>query len=281
MSTLDPSTFFDNLTRSEDGIWRAANEERISYPAGGHASCFAVEDNSFWFQHRNRCIVEVVRRFAGDRRPFVDVGGGNGVVAHALQCDGFETVLVEPGAEGAANARKRGVDHIIQATLESAGALPNRLPMVGLFDVIEHIEDSVAFLHRLRGYLHDDGVLFGTVPAYQWLWSDEDVHAGHFRRYTKESLAQELNGAGLRIEYVTYFFRPLIAPIWALRTLPSKWSPEPRARAPEDAERDHASESGRLSGLLGRMLAGEVGTIRRGASLSFGASCLFAARVRD
>ena len=47
----------------EEGIYYAAESEAISYPEEGNEACFEVEDQSFWFRHRNDCIREVVRNF--------------------------------------------------------------------------------------------------------------------------------------------------------------------------------------------------------------------------
>src|SRR5688572_19077691 len=78
------------------GYWVGPGHDGLSYPEQGNDAYFQIEDDSFWFQHRNQVIVEAVRSFppAG---PIFDVGGGNGCVAHALQKAGFPTVVVEPG----------------------------------------------------------------------------------------------------------------------------------------------------------------------------------------
>ena len=38
-------------------------DEQLSYPEDGNARCLAIEDSSFWFRHRNRCIVAAVSRY--------------------------------------------------------------------------------------------------------------------------------------------------------------------------------------------------------------------------
>jgi hypothetical protein len=35
----------------------------VSYLGEGNEACFEVEDQSFWFRHRNDCIRELVRSF--------------------------------------------------------------------------------------------------------------------------------------------------------------------------------------------------------------------------
>ncbi len=51
------------LQLGEDGIYYASESEAISYPEEGNEACFEVEDQSFWFRHRNDCIRELVRSF--------------------------------------------------------------------------------------------------------------------------------------------------------------------------------------------------------------------------
>jgi len=50
------------------------------------------------------------------------------------------------------------------------------------------------------------------------LWSNEDVHAGHYRRYTK-SMSNILKEAGFRIEFSSYIFSILPFPIFLLRSI--------------------------------------------------------------
>jgi hypothetical protein len=59
-----------NLNLCSDGVWYSSNNDAISYPEEGNEACFEVEDQSFWFRHRNDCIRELVRNFPpGGRGP--------------------------------------------------------------------------------------------------------------------------------------------------------------------------------------------------------------------
>ncbi len=99
----------ENLILRDDNIWHSKSDSVISYPDDGNEICFQVEDQSFWFNHRNRIIVKVVQRFPPQGVVF-DVGGGNGFVSLALSNAGIEAVLLEPGMRGIINARERGFD---------------------------------------------------------------------------------------------------------------------------------------------------------------------------
>lgn len=273
--------YSDALEQDEQGIWRADLSQPVSYPTDGNETCFIVEGDSFWFKHRNRCIVSLVERWpAPEPGPLFDVGGGNGVVAVALESAGISTVLVEPGAVGAANGRGRGLRNVVLGTLESAAFRSGSLPSVGIFDVIEHIEDRVNFLDEVHRILVPGGMLYATVPAYGWLWSDEDVHAGHFLRYTVDSLTDELAGRGFEVDYCSYFFRPLPLPIFLLRSLPHRLGAMLGRRSAGGAasmEQEHNAGGGATRALVERLLEGEVERINAGQTMSFGASCLVAA----
>ena len=56
-------------------------------------------------------------------------------------------------------------------------------------DVLEHIEDDRGETARAAAHLRPGGKLIVLAPAHQWLYSPFDRAIGHFRRYTKRSLA--------------------------------------------------------------------------------------------
>ena len=93
-----------------------------------------------------------------------------------------------------------------------SGGLPDgllvedgRFGLIGLFDVVEHVEEDVASLKALGAKLTADGHLVISVPALPWLWSGHDVSHHHFRRYTKASLRKAVEDAGLVVEGIGYF----------------------------------------------------------------------------
>lgn len=266
-----------NLEQGTNGIWSARNVSKVSYPDEGNASCLAVEDTSFWFRHRNSCILEVIKHLP-PAVPFFDVGGGNGYVAKALQDAGLEVVVVEPGSIGALNARRRGVHHVIRASLEDAGFLPGVLPSVGLFDVLEHVEDDDVFLRSIRNYLRPGGAVYITVPAFEWLWSHEDAFAGHYRRYTRRSLSRVLKEAGLQVEFVTCFFTLLPIPTLIFRSLPYRLGLRKASPTQDAVRRDHQIRSSLGGRVLNFMLRRELERIKAGRETSFGGSCLAVAR---
>ena len=192
-----------------------------SYPEDGHNRYFAIEDDSFWFRHRNNTIITAIKNFPPVGF-ILDVGGANGFVTLGLNEHGFESILLEPSINGVQNAKKRGLKPIICSTLADAGFKNNTIPAIGLFDVLEHIENEIDFLKELKRILFADGRLYITVPSCGFLWSQEDEYAGHFRRYSMSRLKKILNESGFSIDFSTYFFSTLLFPLFFARTLPCK-----------------------------------------------------------
>jgi SAM-dependent methyltransferase len=264
-----------NLAPGPEGIWVSRGQAAVSYPNGGNQNCLSLEADSFWFVHRNRCILALLDRFPPPGIVF-DVGGGNGYVAYAMQQAGYPAALVEPGWQGVWNARFRGVETLICSTLEGAGFAPGSLPAVGLFDVLEHIEQEARFLDTLHTLLVPEGRLYLTVPAYPALWSADDDYAGHYRRYHLGRLRARLNAAGFRILSAGYFFMLLPLPIFLVRAIPSRLGLR-RQEAWDRYQAEHKSRSGALGRILARVLDLELAYMRSGRALPFGASCLVAA----
>jgi SAM-dependent methyltransferase len=277
---IDVSTIAPNLSLGADGIWYGADGDALSYPAGGNEACFQIENSSFWFNHRNACILAAVRNFPPrEGGPIFDIGGGNGFVSIGLLRAGFDTVLVEPGPVGASNGKKCGLPTVICATTIAAGFRNATLDAVGLFDVIEHLQDDDQFLTSIHGLLKPGGRLYATVPAYPALWSKEDELAGHFRRYTCKSIGALMERTGFKIEYSTYIFRPLPLPILLFRSLPYRLEHIGGSGGTRDGARDHRPVTGIAAGVVRWVFNGEVANIASKRRMAFGGSCLVVAHT--
>jgi 2-polyprenyl-3-methyl-5-hydroxy-6-metoxy-1,4-benzoquinol methylase len=274
---LDLSRIGRNLRQLETGLWASETHGSVSYPEQGNELCSALEHRSFWFRHRNRCILAALSAFPPDG-PTFDVGGGNGFVAAAMRDAGFEVVVVEAGNVGAVNALRRGLTPVVWSTFQEAGFRPGSLPAVGCFDVLEHIESDISFLRELRTAMVPGGYLYLTVPAYGWLWSTDDDHAQHFHRYTRGGLQRALSSAGFSVSFATYFFSWLPLPILFARALPSRlgWK---RGITNRTEALEHLAGQARLSGVAERSLSFEPARIRLRRSIALGGSCLAVARV--
>jgi SAM-dependent methyltransferase len=279
MRTLDLREIAPNLELVADGWWSPGKLSDVSYPEEGNALCFSVEDSSFWFGHRNRCILEAIKLFPPSGAIF-DVGGGNGYVARAIQEAGLDVVLLEPGLTGVRNALKRGVRQVVRATLDDAGVLAETLPAVGLFDVVEHIPDDSGFLTRINRLVIPGGRVYVTVPACEWLWSGEDILAGHLRRYTIPTLRCLLEDTGYTVEFATHFFGFLPLPILFRRVLPYRLGLAPTKLAGDTLRSDHGPGIPMVDRILQVLCRRELARIAELHPRRIGGSCMAVARKR-
>ena len=275
---MDPKRLSVSLTFDpQSGIWSSQRASQVAYPEGDHATCFALEDTSFWFRHRNRCIVAAVQAFPPSGF-ILDIGGGNGFVARGLIDAGFETVLLEPGARAAMNARRmRHIPDVICSTLDDAQLQDDAAPAVGMFDVIEHIEDDRGAAAQVHRILKPGGYFYLTVPAFNWLWSGADVDALHFRRYSQETMRRLLAPA-FEIVYMTALFERLVPAFFLARTMP--YALGLRGRSDAQFHTEHRPGGDKGAALVERLLAHEIRRVETGRTLRWGSTLLVVARRR-
>lgn len=246
----------------------------MSYPDDGHSRCFQIEDSSFWFQHRNECIIAAIKRHPPSGG-ILEIGGGNGYVARRILDEGFKCALLEPGIAGALNAKlERGIPEVICSTLDGAQFEKGKIAAVGLFDVIEHIKDDRSMISDIYGLLQPGGLVYCTVPTHQLLWSKHDVTAGHMRRYNQKGV-EELFSGRFELIYFTYIFSALVIPMFLLKALPFRLL---GGRGIVSQQKEHATKGGMSAAILRGLLNNEVGKIKNGQHNLTGTSGLVVAR---
>lgn len=268
----DITQISSKLHRASDDVWYSTEHSEIFYPDQANQWCNAVEDASYWFVHRNRMIINTLRLFP-PQGWLADIGGGNGFVAQAMQQAGFEVVLIEPGKDGIRMARERGIQQIIGATIQDAGVNPGVIPAVGLFDMVEHIQDDVAFIKDIRRMLVPGGRCYLTVPAYPVLHSFDDKYIGHFHRYTRKSMHSLIEKAGMTLEYFTYFLAALPLPIFFSKTLPYRLGLSKKFNV-DRFQRQIKPSSTSLNELMLTLSNWEVKSLQQKKPIWFGASLL-------
>jgi len=229
-----------------------------------------LESRNFWFRARNRLIVWALGRHFASARSFLEIGCGTGFVLAGIAAARPDLALAasDVHSEGLAFAARR----VPQARFYHADArgiaFAGEFDVVGAFDVLEHIAEDEAVLRAMHRALRPGGGVLVTVPQHPALWSAQDEHAGHRRRYTRAELTAKLGAAGFVGIKATSFVSLLLPLMAAARR---------RKRAGADP-----FEELRIGGvanlLLEKVLDVERVLIRLGVSLPFGGSLLAVAR---
>ncbi|CAN5453348.1 class I SAM-dependent methyltransferase [soil metagenome] len=148
----------------------------------------------------------------------LDAGCGAG---HNLQlysrlgvAEGFD-----PSPDAVAYCRRRGLENVRLGTMEEIPFEASSFDLLTATDVLEHVTDDGRGMRELSRVAAPGASLMLTVPAYDWLWSEEDERLGHMRRYTRPALRALARRSGWEPMFDTYFNTVLLAPIVVARKL--------------------------------------------------------------
>jgi len=161
-----------------------------------------MENSYWWFRARREIISGTLTRYLAPGSDILDFGCGTGGIATKLCELGYRVVAADNSEQALAACRRVGFQ-----TIDLSNEWPARgsADCVLAGDVLEHIEDDVGLLVKLRDTLRPGGYLIATVPAYEFLWSGEDYVSNHVRRYTRSTLQRRICAAGYRTIWCSYF----------------------------------------------------------------------------
>ena len=250
-------------------------EPRISFPKDAHAQIIKIENTSFWFNHRNKILETIIKNYPvnGD---FADIGGGNGfqLMKIAELNPSNKNILIELSKQGCINAKNRKIKEVFNLTFEEFDFNAYNINGIGLFDVIEHIENDEEFLSKLLCKLKKGTNIYITVPAHQFLWSDVDPYGGHYRRYNEKMVKRLSYKLDAELEYFSYFFSYLLPISYLLRALPYKLGKRISDKQLMDQENNQHNPKGLIKKIFNYLEKLELKKINH-SRVNFGASCIF------
>jgi SAM-dependent methyltransferase len=179
---------------------------------------YRLESSYWWYVARRKLLSWGLKAAIRDAHPerILDVGCGTGLNQSVLKEFGAVTSL-DSSPEALDFSRSRGVDNLICGSAEEMPFAPESFDVITALDVLEHVDNDNLALQQIARVLGRDGLLFITVPAYGFLWSEHDEALHHRRRYSAYELRNKLTAAGLEVERITYFITLLFFPILVIR----------------------------------------------------------------
>ena len=259
-----------------DGFTAYAPE--LAHGGGGFKATYfeelaRLEGSNFWFRVRNDLILWVMQRYVPDLTSFLEIGCGTGFVLSGIARNfpGVELSGSEIFTAGLGFAAQR----LPSANLMQMDA--RKIPFceefdaIGLFDVLEHVDQDDVVLSQIHHALKPGGMLFLTVPQHDWLWSRYDDYAFHLRRYNAGMLHKKVESAGFEIVRSSSFITSLLPAMMVSRLLAKK----------NDKPFDPTSEleiPSVLNWLFARILGVELAAIKSGCDFPVGGSRIVIAK---
>ena len=167
------------------------------------------QEKHWWFQARKQIINQIISNIKLKKKNnILDFGSGSGVNLNMLEKYGLVDIHEKNKFARIAIKNK---NKKIKNLYSSLKIRKNFYDLILIADVIEHVRQPKNLLRNLKKFLKKDGRILITVPAYQFLFSKKDKALGHYRRYNKKLLKNEL--AEFKIENISYFNTLLCIPI--------------------------------------------------------------------
>ncbi len=186
----------------------------------------------FWMQWRHRVFQQQCRDLSiptNNGWQGIDIGCGHGVFMKQLE-DNTSWRIDGADVDRSSlerNAIQKGQLYFYDI-FDRDETLKEKYDFIVLYDVIEHIDDTKAFLEACMFHLKPGGYFFLNVPACPSLFGPYDVAAGHCRRYTEKMMRDEFTDFPVDVVDVRYWGFTML-PILALRNLVT-----PKDRDPQE-----------------------------------------------
>ena len=193
--------------------------------ANAYRQFLELERDHWWFRGRRTVYFGLLEHELAAARPerTLDLGCGMGGFLEGLAGLGGRVFHSDVDLDSLRQCTERGFPH---GVVSSGYALPYRdaaFDLVCMFDALEHIPDDQAVMREVARVLRPGGHVFVSVPAYQFLYANNDRVAQHERRYTRGRLARVFDQAGLEVRRNTHtnvFLFPAILPaVLGIKTL--------------------------------------------------------------
>lgn len=187
-----------------------------------------LDKSHWWMRGRRSVYLGLIEHFTKNAPPrrILDLGAGIGGFLEGLQ-----KLAAPDGRVLPADIDTESLSHIAArgfpgGTVADGAHLPYKdasFDLVCLFDAIEHTEDDLAVIHEVARILKPGGHVFISVPAYQFLFANNDRVVHHYRRYRRQRLDDLFTRVGLstvRNTHTNVLLFPLILPtVLAIKAL--------------------------------------------------------------
>lgn len=162
------------------------------------------ERSSWWYVARRSLLREAVQQSLSGKREARVLDFGCSAELEFADSFLLRATSAHDSLAVLAFQKSEGHQSLVCTNADELAFSSNSFDTIVAGDMLQSATDDGAVLRELRRVLKDGGMLCLTVPAYSFLWGEEDEIRGHQRRYSASELRRKLNNSGFEIERVSY-----------------------------------------------------------------------------
>ena len=186
---------WSNPRPSEEEVRRYYSREyRLHYKGHLTPSLRHIARSGRGALNRSRGLSPFLKR--GDR--VLDAGAGGGEVVYVLRKLGFAATGLEPDERYAKHAREILGVSVDTGFVQDASYQPGSFDAITMYHALEHVEDPVGILSKLRSWIVEGGVLLVEVPNIEarCILPAHRFHFAHFYNFNRATLEAAGRKAG-------------------------------------------------------------------------------------
>ncbi|HZB30778.1 MAG TPA: class I SAM-dependent methyltransferase [Streptosporangiaceae bacterium] len=182
-----------------------------------------LEERHWWYRERRAIVARELRRFPACGR-VLDIGAAFGGNVLAMQAMGWNATAVDCSPTAAKVCRRRGIS-VVRADARDLPVEPGFIDFVVAFDLLDYIEEDHLVMQEIARVLRPGGgAALIAVSCDRALWFGRDETLGRVRRYSRASLLDIAEKAGLVVDRL-WSWNVLPRPVVALRPRISRTPP--------------------------------------------------------
>lgn len=187
-----------------------------------------LQKNGFWFgAGRNKMTLSLLEKHDREISSslILDIGSSEGAFLDYLSNRHLKFCGIDIDKNALEFCRERGYeDHVQYGDIKDIPFPSDSFNIATALDIVEHVDDDVKAMQEIARILKKGGIALVIVPAYQWLWSKNDVAYHHKRRYGRKAFRLLSANCGMKTEQWSYF-NFFLFPVFILATMVSKLFP--------------------------------------------------------
>lgn len=232
---------------------------------------YTLERCHWWFTARKKILESQIQNLVTTSPlKILNIGVATGSTSEMLSKYG-EVTSVEFDHDCCEFLRSELKMDVIEGSITALPFPAEAFDLICAFDVVEHVAEHEKAVAEMKRVCKNQGTLFCTVPAFNFLWSQHDEINHHVRRYTGSEFSNLFSSSG-KITYSTYFNCFLFFPVAFFRLI-SRILPSAIKRKGAGSDFTiHGSEV--FSNVFYKIFSAENVLLKRQCSLPFGISYL-------